>query len=309
MTLPTFLVVGAYKSGTTALHDLLAAQPDVFVPDVKEPNFFAFDGRPDPANPAFGKAVTDLAGYEALFADVGSATAWGEVSPEYLTNPEAAPRIAARVPEVRLVAILRNPIDRAFSDFSMYVRDGLESERDFGRALDQQDARAARGDLTGFYVSSGFYGRQLQHYLAHFDPAQLHTELFEDFLADRAASLAAILGHLGVDRPPVLPEAVRRNVSGRPTSALARLGWQVRRGAGPVVRRVVPDRLVAGLTDRVDRVLARGLETMTLDRDSWHRLADVYRDDIGLLAELLGRDLSRWLEPPAAEARSEEVGG
>src|SRR4051812_29797455 len=78
---PTFLVIGAYKSGTTALHHALRGHPQVFVPERKEPSFFAFADAPDASNPAYGRSVHDEASYLAMFMGAGDARAVGEVSP------------------------------------------------------------------------------------------------------------------------------------------------------------------------------------------------------------------------------------
>jgi hypothetical protein len=294
VTLPDFLVIGAYKSGTTALHDDLRAHPELFVPSRKEPNFFAFAGRaPEPNHPAAGKSVLDQDRYEALFADRGDAVAAGEVSPEYLANPHACAAIRRLVPEARLVAVLRNPVERAYSDYLMYRRDGLEPEADFERAIDQQDARAARGDPTGFYLRTGRYAEQLEPYLATFPREQLHIVLYEDLRSAREATLSGIFEFLGVSSDVAIPDAAPVNVSGEPSNPAVRAAYAVRRRvAARAAGRVPP-----WLTRAADRVLQRGLTHPELSPESRARLGAYYRDDVERLARLLDRDLGHWLAP------------
>ena len=287
MSLPDFLVIGAYKSGSTALHEALQAHPQVFVPAQKGPSFFAFDGVEEPDRPLPPGTVRRWEDYQALFDPAPAGSVRGEVSPEYLANPRAAGRIRERVPGARLVAILRNPVERAFSDYLMYVRDGLEPETDFGRALDAQDERRRAAAPTGYYVETGFYGRQLRPYFEAFPRERIQVHLFEDFAADPAAVLSGLFDFLGVD--PALGEAPERavNVSGVPRNAL--VAAAVRGG-----RRLAP-LLPAAARRRAKAALARGLDRPALAPEHRRRLVELYREDVAELERLLDRPLDRWL--------------
>ena len=103
------------------------------------------------------------------------------------------------MPHAKLIAILRNPVERAYSDFLMYRRDGKEKLGDFARALDEQSDRAARQDPTGFYVSTGFYGRQLARYYDLFPADQIRVYLLEELTADSTRVLCRMFEFLGVD--------------------------------------------------------------------------------------------------------------
>lgn len=287
MSLPDFLVLGAYKSGSTALHEALRAHPQVFVPAQKGPSFFAFDGAEQTDRPLPPGTVRRWEDYEALFDPAPADAVRGEVSPEYLANPRAAGRIRARVPGARLVAILRDPVERAFSDYLMYVRDGLEPETDFGRALDAQEERRSAGDPTGYYVETGFYGRQLRPYFDAFPRERIQVHMFEDFAADPEAVLGTLFAFLGVD--PARGETPERavNVSGVPRNAL--VATAVRSG-----RRLAP-LLPAAVRRRAKAALAHGLDRPTLAAEHRRRLVEVYREDVAELERLLRRPLDRWL--------------
>ncbi|MGH3018659.1 MAG: sulfotransferase family protein [Gaiellaceae bacterium] len=287
MSLPDFLVIGAYKSGSTALHEALRAHPQVFVPPQKGPSFFAFDGVEQPDRPLPPGTVRRWEDYLALFDPAPAGSVRGEVSPEYLASPRAAGRIRERVPDVRLVAILRNPVERAFSDYLMYVRDGLEPETDFGRALDAQDERRRAAAPTGYYVETGFYGRQLRPYFEAFPHDRIQVHLFEDFAADPDTVLRSLFAFLAVD--PALGGAPERavNVSGVPRNAL--VASAVRGG-----RRLAPF-LPAAARRRAKASLARGLDRPALAPEHRSRLVELYREDVAELERLLERPLDRWL--------------
>ena len=287
---PTFLVIGAYKAGTTTLHHVLRAHPQVFVPTRQEPSYFAFADRPDPRNPAWSKSVRDEASYRALFAEAGDAGAVGEVSPEYLFNPAASDAIARRLPEVTLIAVLRNPVDRAFSDWTMYRRDGVE-RLEFAEALAEQEARRARGEPTGNYLAAGAYADQLERYLSRFRPDQLHITLYDDVTADATAAYAAIFRALGVDPAAAPPVASVHNVGTVATSPVDQLAFRTRARLRPVARRLP----LRGLRRRASAALDERLRRPTLDAAARARLVEYFSGDIERLQSLIGRDLSRWL--------------
>ena len=286
MTLPNFLVIGAYKSGTTALQHALRGHPQVFIPERKGPVFFAFDGVPDDSNPAAARSVKTLEEYERLFEPATGEPAIGDVSPEYLANPNACGRIKARIPDAKLVAILRNPVERAYSDYLMYVRDGQE-HADFAMALDEQDVRYAAGLPTGYYVRTGFFGRQLRAYFEAFPREQLQVHLFDDFARDPASVLAAMFEFLGVDPEAPAPAVERDNVSGIPRNAAVRTLIDTGRRLAPA--------LPGPVRRRAKGVLARGLDRPDLPAAERRRLVEIYRDDVGELEALLGRPLEHWL--------------
>jgi hypothetical protein len=284
-------VIGAYKSGTTALHHALRAHPEVFVPESKEPSFLAFADVPDPSNPAYSRAVRDEAAYLSLFRDAGSASAVGEVSPEYLLNPAAAESIARRIPDVTLLALLRNPVDRAFSDWVMYVRDGTE-RAEFARALEMQDERRRRGEPTGNYLGTGEYARQLSRYVERFPREQVHVWLYDDLVADPVRMMRQVFQALGVD-PDVDVTLGDHNVGSVPTSTRDRVLLSARTRLRPILGGLQ----LAGLRRRASRSLEGRLVHPEMERETRRMLVEHYRSDIEALQTLLGRDLSVWLQP------------
>ena len=297
--LPNFLVIGAAKAGTTSLHDYLRQHPEVFVAPVKEPRFFAYDGRPLPAGgPGLDwihdATVTDVTAYEALFDDAGGARARGEASPLYLYSVHAAARIAARVPAAKLVAILRDPADRAFSHFLHLRRDRLEPCTSFADALAREEQRiAADWDWSFHYRALGFYDAQLTRYATLFPPGSLHVELYEDLARDAAGVARRVFSFLGVDETFEPDVRARLNTGGVPREGAA---WDVATQYDHPIRRalrpVLPHRLRLVM---LARLRSRALHRPTLDPDVRRDLVGGYREDILRLQERLGRDLAEWL--------------
>jgi Sulfotransferase domain len=291
VTLPNFLLLGAMKAGTTAVFYGLRQHPEIYVSSVKEPHFFSYLGveRPPRAH-----HVTRLEDYERLFDDAGDALAIGECSPSYISHPRAAERIRSIVPDARLVAILRDPADRAFSHYQHRLQIGREHHPDFLKAIDDYEATGAEtGMAWSTYLECGFYGRHLRRFLALFDAGQLHWILYDDFRKQPLEVLSDLFRFLGVD-PTFESKMQWYWRSGQPRSRrLFDLINQPPPALSKVVRRMLPQELRIRVQVAVhNRNLVRA-EPMS--REQRQHLIAIYRDDILELQDLLHRDLSVWL--------------
>ena len=301
--LPNFLVIGAGKGGTTSLHHWLAAHPQVFVTPVKETNYFAYracqlaaDACTTPeAHPFF--PIRSWEDYVALFRRAGAFVARGEVSPTYLAWPAVAESIAVRLPGVRLIAILRNPVDRAYSSYLMHTRDGRE-RRSFAEAIRQEldgttDPTLSYGQRN--YLQIGFYDQHLSMYWKQFDAARFHIELYNDLILDPGGLLRRVYEFLGVNENFENNPSSRLNPSGVPSSRL--LAPLLRKDRLSRVARVfLPERLRPRAERALDRWRARQLVKPPLDPAFRAELTARYCDDIRRLEQRLGRNLSAWLE-------------
>jgi hypothetical protein len=275
--LPTFLVIGAAKGGTTSLHFYLRQHPDVFMPAVKETNFYWAEGR------AHRAAIpSSLADYARFFAAATTERAIGEVAPQYLNSATAAQRIRQDLPDVRLIVCLRNPADRAYSDYLGRVRITRES-----RPIDQAIRPGER------IFEDGLYHQRLRRYLERFPREQLHVMLYDDFARDASATLRGLFQFLGVDPDARIDTARRYNPAGSPRWAgLNRLIWRFIRLADPVV----PSHWRGtGILEAIVRRTYRPAPPFPSELRK--RLIDAYRSDIEATAELIGCDLSHWLQP------------
>lgn len=284
--LPNFLIIGAHKAGTTSLHAYLREHPDVFMTDVQEPSFFALEGQvrvnPDgtlnrPWVQAQGAAFT-LEEYEALFSGVTSETAVGEKSPMYLPNPEAPARIHERIPRARLIAVLRDPVERAFSHYRMNVEAGYERASFDDAIAGELAAQPAAPGITRHYVRTGFYAAGIRRYQEWFPAEQLKVFLYDDLVVDTGAVVEEIFRFIGVD-PAFRPDTSVRHNAGRPAAGTSR---SLRHRA-----------LQLG---QVGTLRRRGSEVSTaVSPRSRRDLIERYRVDITELQDLIHRDLSSWL--------------
>ena len=176
---PDFLIIGAAKAGTTAIWHWLNSHPDVFLPSVKEPSFFSFEGRDvipkkGPFDPSYSRLITTThSDYRALFKPKRGQIC-GEASPIYLQTKGAAQRIYQYNPNIKLVAVLRDPAKRAFSQFSHNLREGYETTHSFNKALGLEKKRRHEGWLKFFdYLEGGRYGEQLNSFYQCFDRKQI----------------------------------------------------------------------------------------------------------------------------------------
>ncbi len=295
---PTFLIIGAGKAGTTSLYRYLSEHPDVFMSPKKEPNFFAFEGETlDYKGPGDSTAknlsVTTKDEYLRLFADAGNARAIGEASPVYLYSEKAPERIHHYVPDIRLVAVLRQPVDRAYSAFMMMVRSGRESCHDFREVVEDQKRRQMENWGSATLMEEGFYFKLLSRYFERFDRSQIKVFLFEDIVSNVAELYAGLTEFIGVSSEFAPPDFAKHNVSGAPRSRLLQ-SWTSKSGrVNKIGRLLIPKPLRSAMKQRI---LEANLVKVPIDPQLKTELTTRYRDDILRLQDLIDRDLTHWLQ-------------
>lgn len=303
MTMPNFLIIGAAKAGTTALYSYLKQHPQIYMSPNKEPHFFAFEGE----NVNFGGtagdqewlnrfAITDIQTYRLQFQGVSKQIAIGEASALYLYIPKAVERIHHYIPDVKLLAILRNPVERAYSAFLYQIRDDLEPITDFAQALREETTRIHNNWVPIYYYQQmGFYYTQMKRYFDTFDRAQIRVYLYEDFTTNTISILQDIFRFLGVDDTFAPDVSLRHNVSGIPRNkALHTFLGQEHHPIKTILKPLLPKEL----RRRVMLILQnRNLDKPpSLPPELRRQLIEVYREDILNLQDLIQRDLSKWLE-------------
>jgi hypothetical protein len=298
--MPNFLVIGAQKSGTTALYHYLRQHPQVYMSPVKEPHFFVFENKdvdyrgPRDREILSQMVVTEIEAYSKLFGGVTDETAVGEASAGYLHSPEAPGHIRRHAPGAKLIAVLRDPAERAYSSFLHMTRDGREPLDDFEHALEVEEARIRDNWAPIWhYKRAGFYRPQLERYFEAFGRGRIRVYLYEDLREDPLGMLRDVFSFLGVDddfRPNV---SLRHNVSGVPRSralhGLLGRSHPLKSAVKPFVPEVARLRLVTSLRNHN---LSRPSPLSPRIRG---RLIENYREDILRLETLIGRDLSGWL--------------
>lgn len=292
MALPNFIVIGAAKAGTTALYWYLAEHPAVFMSPVKETNYFAHNldasGRLLYGDPDVHRfPIKTQEEYEGLFREVGTATAIGEASPLYLESPQAAARIRALIPGARIVCSIRQPVDRAYSDYLMYLRRR-------GRQFDPQreltaKAAWARPDSRWMQVS-GYYA-QLRRYFDAFPREQIHVFLFDDIKRSALDATQQVYRFLEVD-PTVVPDLETPHAPGGVPASPMLEGFLAKSALSAALRPWVPTRAA----NWVRRLRARTLrKAPSLPASLRKEVTAHFRDDIQRTSELIGRNLDHWL--------------
>lgn len=299
MSMPTFLAIGVAKAGTTSLYHYLQQHPQIYMSPIKEPHFFCFGEAPLPPFTGPGsenvqaRITTTLAAYQALFAGWGTEKVAGEVC---TTNfmPRACARIKQYIPDARLIVILRQPAERAYSQFLHMQRVGWEPCANFAQALAAEPWRVQQPWLpTLCHTQPGFYYPILRQYLDCFAPEQLRVYLYEEWQAQPVRILQEIFTFLQVD-PHFVPDMQIRHNS----AAVPRSRWLLRllRNAPHFSNRLKP-LAPAYLRQRLRQLLTtyNRTEPPPLDPQLRAQLIDLYRTDILQLQGLLGCDLTHWL--------------
>ncbi len=303
MALPDFFIAGAPKAGTTALHAALACHPELYLSPVKEPKFFLTDG-PPPTQGGPGDARTyrehvwRRADYERLFAAAPAGTLRGESTPFYLYRADAQVRIRALIPGARLIVVLRDPVERAHSNWTHLWSAGLDPVDDFLRACAEEERRIAAGWADFWhYQRLGLYGRQLEHLYSVFPRDRVLVFRYRALVADPGALLDEVCRFLGVHEG-VLTDVPRENVTAHPEpTARHRITSGVLRTASAVTARL-PGHPGGGVIDRLERSLQNGARPrQPLTWEQRRALLPVFEADIRLLESLTGEDFSDWLAP------------
>lgn len=296
MTAPDFFIVGASRSGTTTLHASLRRHPQVFLPAHKSQNYFVAE---DPT-PSWETAIAarmarqmtppTRAAYLAQFARAGGRVS-GEASPLYLQSVHAAKRVHRHNPKAKIVAILRNPVDRAYAHFIGRQRDGLLPEGPFETRLAEERASGMPNEVAfGHCLGIGRYHVFLRPYFAHFPRNQIQILLFEDLVADPAGTLAQVCAFLDIE--PLAPDAAykQHNRGGHiPNRALRRL-WTGTSGLRTTLRPLIPQRA----RDGVGWLFLKKIQKPPLRPETRAELEALYREDTQALALLIDRNLAQW---------------
>ena len=303
MGLPDFLVAGVPKAGTTALHAALSRHPGLYLSPIKEPKFFLTDG-PPPTRGGPGDALTyrehvwERDRYEALFDAAPPGVLRGEATPFYLYDPGAMRRIHDLLPEAKLIVIIRDPVERAHSNWTHLWSAGLEPAGDFVRACTEEDRRIAAGWAPFWhYTGLGRYGEQLDRAFSLFPHEQVLVLRYRLLIDEPAATLWRICGFLGVETG-VLSEIPRENVTAHPEQTLAHRAVSLGMRASDAVGRLLPGSAATAATHRLERFLQRGRrERQPLSWEQRQAVLPKFTADIKLLETVLGEDFSDWTAP------------
>lgn len=316
MTMPNFLIIGAGKAGTSSVYAYLKQHPQIFMCPVKETNFFALEGEkldfrgPGAETRINSWSITDYEAYVGLFSGVTNEKAIGEASPLYLYSPKAPERIHYYIPNVKVIAILRHPVDRAYSAYLWLLGQvvdnwelGSESELgqgrerilDFTKALLAEEERIQQNwEWIWHYKSMGFYYTQLKRYFDRFEQDKIRVYLYEDLKKNSGSLLQEIFLFLDVDATFVPNTSLKHAASYIPPKNKTLHDFLVKEN--PIksfLRNIIPSKFRKPLSAKVYR--KNMAQPQRLSPEIKRQLTEVYREDILKLQDLIQRDLSHWL--------------
>lgn len=301
MKLPNFFLVGAAKAGTTAVHVYLYQHPEVYMSFLKEPKYLSISANKFPHNGPGDKKVDDgiiksRDEYLSLFKDAQNEKIIGESSADYLYfHDTAIPLIKTICPQAKILIMLRDPADRAYSAYRHMIMDERE-DLSFEKALGSEDKRMRENyEFIWFYKDLGFYYEQVNHFIDSFGRENVMIRLYDDFISDSMAVMKDIYRFLDVDEGFTPDTAVKYNVG--PTvrnesleEFLVKYDNPVKKVLRPILLNTIGKRYTEALVNYFIR-----RNTLSMKPKTRKRLTELYRDDILKLEGLIDRDLSSWL--------------
>ena len=294
--LPRFFVAGAQRAGTTSLHEWLSRAGLARLPRTKETHFFS-----DPE-----KYDRGIEWYLRQFPPYVEGQVTGEVAPQYMYSEDAPARIRRWIPAPDFIFILRHPIERAFSNYLMSVRQGRE-ELTFFEALEREEARLRDGEQFARdhfgYIARGRYSRQINRFRGAFPDSRMLFVIFDDLFAPGEggrATLARVADFLGLKCVVTTGISERENVTSEPRSPVLRDLLYKPHPIKKVARWLIPSRDFRERIGQLLDQLNRRAVAVPMARPPARAIDEAYRE-IDALEALLGIDLRRW------RIRTEEI--
>ena len=298
---PNFIVVGAAKSGTTSIHYYLKQHPEIYLPENKESFFFAgisktfYSGE---GSEYGSNIIENWEDYLTIYENASKEIAIGEVCVAYLYfYKNSIERIKKYLPsDIKILIILRNPIDRAFSNYKHHVRDNLEALT-FEKAIEPEtiSKRLEEKWWWGFdYISPGMYYEQIKAYLDAFK--EVRIIFYEDFEQDTRKTLKYLFEFLGVDDSFEPDISEKHNVSEIEINTdfkkfLNDPNHSIKKTLRPILLNTIGIRYTEKIVN-----FFKDKNTLKIKPKTRQKMIKLYRDDILKLGELIDRDLSRWLK-------------
>jgi len=299
---PNFIIPGAGKSGTSSIARYLSQHPDIFISNPKEPTFFTYAESPvvfSSPDKFHEQIVYDVSEYKSLFSNAEQCKEIGEASTYYLALPEQTIKNIKRfVPDyesMKIIIILRNPIDRAFSNYMMFNMNGWDAIG-FREAISDETIRTrlANGWSPSYdYLEEGIYSEKVRLFLEAFNDVRIY--LYEDLQRRPEWLLADIFSFLGVDSSFVPDFSLKINASGKPKvqwiQDLLRTDNFVRRSVRSLLKCFLPAQKRAQVMEKLRHA---NLKKMSMNHEDRSYLACYYKSDIEKLKTIIGRSLHEW---------------
>jgi Sulfotransferase family len=296
--LPNFLIVGAAKSGTTSLHYYLQQHPDIYLPGQKELHYFAreqmlrLSGGPGDEN-VLSHVCHTKEEYESFYAKVTQQTAVGDISPSYLYFSEVSHQIKEELHEPKIIMVLRNPIEKAFSQYMHLVRDNRETLDLYDALMAERERIEGGWSAIWRYAESSLYCSRVQTYLDVFGQRNVRIFLYDDLVRSPERLVRELLELIDVDPRRPIDFGKVHNRSGKPRSR-----WVANLLTRPNPLRDMAKRILPSETTYMLKLRLQDLNTGakgTIDSRSRAYLKEFFAEDVQALQQIVGRPLS-WLD-------------
>ncbi|MFI5171741.1 MAG: sulfotransferase domain-containing protein [Chitinophagales bacterium] len=312
--LPTFIVVGANKGGTTSIYHYLKQHPEVFVSPVKEPHYFSGDidvnlfkrefaqnklqdvekfVQSDMKQEYHAAFIRDFELYKKLFQNVTDQKAIGELSTSYLFSTVAAEAIKKAIPDCKIIICLRNPVERAYSHYRMNLWTGNSNEFDFYKALlDDFNHNPKVWGNAHLYTEIGLYYEQVKRYIDIFGREQVKIIFTEDMKKNGQQVIKELYDFIGVDSSFVPDISKKYNEVFTPR--YKNVTWFLNKtGIRPLMKKLSP-RFIKNLF--VKLFYKQKGEKNEIPQQAKEFLIGQFKEDVKKLSQLLNKDLSYWLK-------------
>ncbi len=280
-----FFIVGAPKAGTTSLYKYLNQHQDVVMSSVKEPNYFSNEELESQDLYYASKNITDEKDYHSLFQANGEKKKLGEASVSYLFYPKVSKRIFTYNKDAKIIIILRNPVDRAYSHYKMDFRLGFV-KRDFEDLVLNNNQEGSL--FYQQYIDLGLYHLQVKSYIDEFGSTNVCVMFYEDLKKDRATFVNNIFSFLNLKSDSNINFNLKYNKSKLPSNNFMRYLYSI-----SLVRKTASflfnERLINFINKNFFRESNQEIESKVR-----HKLNQVFLNDIFMLEKLLNKDLSSW---------------
>ena len=297
MEIPNFLVIGVPKAGTTSLWHLLRQHPDIYMPKLKEPRFFVDIPDSSPRH----KQVSTLEEYRRLFGGATSEKMLGEASAGYFHNVQNPGEVSELLNNPKLVVMLRNPMERAFSHFLFSKQKGLEPKSTtFRSAIRNKTVSVKDGIRQRPYVEVGFYNRHFVKWRSSFREDKINIILFEDFINNSVESAQEVYDFLGVDSSYRPDDVGRHAKSGIPKSEFLHKLLIEETGYIKKIIKKSTSNEIAEYVRAIAQPIRRWLKNLNLEgkkipQEEYDELRQTYRKDIIRLSKNVDRNVLDWL--------------
>ena len=295
MTLPNFLIIGVQKAGTTSVYNYLNEHPQIYMSPVKETNFFETDWEKESAESLkkSRQTIRDIDTYSKLFDGVEDEIAIGEASPNYLLHHQVSTETIQRyIPEAKLIAILRNPAERAYSDYLMHIRDAIEKPEPLSEII-------AHRSHSAYFFRKGFYYEPIKHFFDKFGKEKVKVYLYDDLCKDPQALMQNMYNFLGVDDsfvPNTGKKAQKAKVpKNQGVNNLLKTKNPLRTIAASTLKVFLPLEVRQKLREGIINLNSQGKDALPLQAEDRAKMVKMFREDVLNLQDLLQKDLSPWL--------------